>query len=224
MGTPTFVKFSRISGTPAEVFARLGDEVFHPLQIRPTEVAPLRHSSDPFDAGLAEVGQRSPCETMDALVELIEHQTLFGTVHLVPYVPAYLYFHIFGVKPDSFSLTMSFDASILSYESVRFEKGEWIRNFLISLVGGLNTPVCGYGSDPAYEIEYESLSPEAVVGRLQSGSLLEIWYPTFHAISTDLISVQEVQALVDGRRVTLATEALEYQVAITGYHILSILP
>ncbi len=224
MGTPTFVKLSRIPGTPADAFERLAEEVFLPLQIQPREFVQLRRSRDPYDAGLAEHGERVPVASMDDLVQLAREHSLFGTVHLVPYVPGYLYFHVFDVKPESFSLTMSFDASLLTWESNRFAMGEWVKSLLTMLAAGLRAEVCGYGKDPAYEVEYESLSPARVVERLRSGELLQIWYPTFHAISVELISVSEVRTLMKNRTATLATQDLMHEVSATGYHLLYILP
>lgn len=224
MSRPTFIKFARLGGTPKDAYDRLVDTLFGPLKLTPGQFVPLRRSSDPWEYGLVEGGPRVSCDDFESLLEHVETATLFGSVHLAPYIPGSVYLHIFDVEDGSFSATASFDGSMLTWENDQFEMGQWIKAMLTLATSGLGASVCGYGKDPDYELDYASIDPARVLARLRAGDLLDIWYPTFHAISTSLIDVAEVQALMKRRTPSLATQDLRYEESSLGYHLLHMLP
>ena len=224
MSRPTFVKFARLGGTPKAAYDRLVDTLFGPLQLTPGEFVPLRTSSDPWEYGLVEAGPRTPCDDFESLLAEVETATLFGSTHLAPYIPGSIYFHIFDVDEEGFSATASFDGSMMTWENENFEMGQWVKAMLTLATAGLGASVCGYGKDPDYEVDYASIDPQRVLSRLRSGDLLDIWYPTFHAISTTLIDTAEIEGLMRRRTPTLATQDLCYEESSLGYHLLHILP
>lgn len=224
MGRPTFIKFARLGGTPYAAYERLIETVFEPLRLTPGEFVPLRRSADPWEAGLVEAGPRTVCDGFDVLLERVAPATLFGSAHCAPDIPGWVYFHIFDVGDGGFSATASFDGSMLTWESGAFAMGQWVKQLLTLATAGLGASVCGYGKDPDYEVDYASLDAARVLSRLRSGELLDLWYPTFHAISTSLIDAAEVEALMNQRTASLATRDLRYEKSPRGYHLLYMLP
>lgn len=224
MATPDFVKFSRIPGTPSEAYARLAAEFFPLFKIRPRDFVRLRRSNDPYDAGMAEHGDRVEVTDAARYAELAKDEPLFGSSHEVPYVPAYLYLHCFDVEPSAFSMTSVVSSSLVYFQNHEYDAGQWLKAALALLTATLGAQVCGFGPGAHYDVAYESLDPDEVLSRLRSGQLFDIWYPTFHAISIDLIGVEEFDGLMQSRKVTLATQDLQHEISISGYHLLWNLP
>jgi hypothetical protein len=126
-----------------------------------------------------------------------------------------LYF--FAIAKDSFGARLVVESSMPYYEREENPKGEWLVKLLLSAVSALGCKVSGYGTDDAYEDGYDALDPTVVLGRLRAGELFAIRRPQFYAISSELISQDEMITLLD--RYPKAPR-LQYKLSTTGYHVL----
>jgi hypothetical protein len=223
MATPDIVQFARVRGVPAETYERLLEEFFRPLGLEEdsSQFTRLHPTNDPFYVGFAPDDEYVDCGTFDDLIELVKRHTLFGTVHLVPYIPGYIYPEVYSVDENEFSLTMAIDSSLVYWEDDRYERGQWFKMMLTTLTASLRSQVCGYGT--GYPAEFRSLSPAEIVALLRSGDLLNTAYPSYHAISVDLISTGEVRKAMARREITPENRKLKHEVSVSGYHLLYIL-
>jgi len=222
MGTPTCIKFSRVQGTPEQAYQRLVEEFLEPLHLERPSFVRLRRSDDPWYAGYEQEDEPSPCSSTEDLLEQVARHRLFGSMHLVPYIPGYVYFHVVDVDEQGFTFTAEIDTGLVAWESDRYPMGQWFKMMLTTLTSALRAEVCGYGR--AHEVGYDPLDPTQLLDRVRSGALFETWYPTYHAISTELIDHDEVMAAFERRETTLATQDLRHEVSVLGYHLLYILP
>jgi hypothetical protein len=149
-------------------------------------------------------------------------------MHLLPYIPGYVYFEVFDVTEDSFSIASSIDTGLVAWDFRRWDRGHpdrWFKVMLITLTAALRAEVCGWGRDNHYNIKYESLSPANEVARLRSAEILQdSAFPIFHAISLDRISEKDVQILLRKHDVLAKPRGMEYEVSPFGYHLLYMLP
>src|SRR4051812_11938403 len=101
MGTPTFVKFSRIKHSLPEALIRLRTQVFDPRQILLRDAGELRHSGSAFDGGLELVDDKfHPVESEAAALKKGADWVALGLVYTVPVVPCHLYFYFFDTRSD----------------------------------------------------------------------------------------------------------------------------
>lgn len=222
MATPTSIKFSRIRGTPADAYRRLADDFIAPLHLERHSFVRLTRTDDPYYVGYVADEEWTACASIEELVELARPHDKFGSVHLVPYIPGYIYFHVVDIDDEGFTFTAEIDSGLVAWESDGDPAGQWFKAMLTTLCAALGAEVCGYGR--AHEIGYEPLDTQDVLARLRSGELLKTWYPTYHAISVELLGVDELRSLMNQREVTLATQDLQHEVSVLGYHALYILP
>lgn len=188
----------------------------------------LRESHDPFYGKLTTDGEHIPCESINQLIELAGSEAPFGSMHLFPNVPGYIYFHITDVDDTGLTITSQIDTGLVAWDFRYWDRDNpdrWFKIMLTTLTSALQAEVCGWGRGPHYRIAYESLSPEDMVARLRSGEMLTTrWFPVFHAISLDLISEKEVRGLLRAHDVLSKPRGMEYEVTLSGYHLLYILP
>lgn len=228
MATPDFIKFSRLRGTPTEVYQRLATEFLEPMHTERHQFAYLCESDDPFYGKLTTDGEPIPCESIEQLIDFTKSATLFGSMHLFPYVPAYIYFHVTDVDETGLTFTSSIDTSLVSWDFRHWDRGHpdrWFKVMLTMLTSALQAEVCGWGRDLHYQLEYESLSPDDMVARLRSGEILQTRkFPVFHAISVDLITELEVRRLIRNHEAFSKPRGMQYEVTLSGYHLFYILP
>lgn len=225
MATPRFVKFSRVLGTPEDVLTRLELRLLGSMRLEYDRFAALKPVEDPDDfgytGGLDLAGEMVPCRGKSEALSLARKWTAWGISFLVREIPAYVNLYIFDIQEGSLGVALSFDTSMLSYETDESPEGQWLRALFISLVAALGCAVCGYGPDNAYRTGYVPLSPAKILERLRAGELFKMSYPNFHAISVSLLTTEEMTALWERLP---RSEFLKYGLATTGYHILSIIP
>jgi hypothetical protein len=219
MATPDFVKFSRAQGDVFEALRLVGDAL-RKWKVELNRFGRLALSGDEYDGGLELTGDMVPCATLEEGMRLTRGLGQFAFSYLAKPARGYWNLYIFDVAPDSFSVTMDFETSFLSYESEALAMGEWFKAVLLTTVKALKVDVCGFGSDDAYRIRHELLDTEKLLARLREGDLLEIQRPVFHAISLSLIGVPEMQALLASRPVN---QFLKYTVS-GAYHVLAAVP
>jgi hypothetical protein len=225
MGTPNFVKFSRVPGTGEEVLSRLESEVLHAHGLEYSEFAALRPDTDPdtaaYTGGLDLAKEMVPCRSRQEALSLARGWTAWGISFLARQVPGNVNLYLFDFQKDSLGAAISFDSSMVYFATEELEKGEWLRRLLIAVVSALGCTVSGYGRDSAYRVGYVPLEPAALLTRLRAGDLFVMPFPNFHAITVDLVKPEEMDDLL--ARLP-KSEFLKYGVATTGYHILSMLP
>jgi len=222
MATPTFVKFSKIRYSTSDALKRLQAEVFDPWNVTFESAGQLRKSHIKFDGGLELVDDRLyACDSEFAALNMASDWEGLGLVYQVRAVPCNVFLYFFDMRADEFACTLSFDSSLVYFESNDFKKGQWLRGFLAAMVAGLRADVCGYGPDDAYAIKHESLDTEQVLSRLRNGSLLKISNPVFHAISFGVISREEITELTQHLP---ENPKVEYAATTAGYYIFSALP
>ena len=216
MGTPTYVKFSRVSGKPFEVLARVYDAVR--IQWRSTlrEVARLRPSGQEYDGGLELASGFLRCSNLAEAADLVEGAPAFGVVFLARQARAEWYLYVFDMDDHGFSVTISVESSIVHHHDEQFDDGELLEGLLTTVVIELQVAACGYGKDDAYNVDQKALDPGPVLERLRSGELLSLPRPIFHAFSIDLVTKQEIDALIEQHQ---PDPDPEYRQAL-GYHLL----
>jgi len=220
MSTPTFVKYSRVPGRIASALGHIGERVWDPWKIDFRSWARLRVSNEDFDGGLELVGEPQDCESESAALSRGGEGEPFALSYLTRAVPGMLHLYFFDIRKDGFSTTLSFDAGIVYHESPWFERGQFLRGLLTSLVRAFGAEACGYGLDDAYKVKHESLDLPATLARLKTGSLLSIPCPVFHAFSVSRIAEEEIRGLMKSRP---TNPRLQYNRS-GDYHILSALP
>jgi hypothetical protein len=187
--------------------------------------AALKPEEDPltaaYNGGLDLAEDMVPCRTRSEVLLKARGWSAWGLSLLARPVPGYVYAYVFDLGNDEWSSAVSFDTSMLTYETSDLPRGEWLRGLLVSLVAALGSEVCGYGADRAYRLRYEALDPSVIIQRLRAGELFTMPYPNFHAISAKLVKVEEMADLLDRLP---RSQFLQYRLATAGYHILSILP
>jgi hypothetical protein len=221
MTTPTFVKFSTARGTIGDALARLDQRVLPSSGLEYHDFAALRPDDDPYTGGLDLAQDLVPCHSRLEALTLAQGWTAWAISYLARQVPGDVNLYFFNIDLDSFGAAVSFDSSLLTFETDELERGEWLRQLFITMTAALGCDVCGYGPDTAYSIRYESLNPAVLVDRLRAGDLFTMRRPNFHAISVALIRPEEMTALL--RRLP-RSDFLDYRLSTTGYHILSVLP
>lgn len=222
MGTPVCVKFSRIVGTPLSVYQRLISEFLEPLSFERPEFVRLYRTDDPMFAGFKAVNEPTLCQSTNHLLEQVTKGREFGSVHMISSIPGSIYFHVVDVDETGFTFTAEIDTGLVAWENENFARGQWFKMMLTTLVSALRADICGYGR--AYDLGYDYLDSDKLLEFLRSGELMKTWYPTFHAVSTKLISSQEMFSLFENREKELATDDLRYETSSLGYHLLYILP
>ena len=225
MGSPNFVKFSRVPGTGEDLLARLEEKVLPALGLEYAEFAALRPDTDPdtaaYTGGLDLAKDLVPCRSRQEALSLARAWKAWGISFLARQVPGNVNLYLFDLQKDSLGAAISFDSSMVYFGTDELDKGEWLRKLLIALVSALACQVCGYGRDSAYRVGYVPLEPSVVLARLRSGELFVMPYPNFHAISVDLVNAEEMNALLERLP---KSDFLKYGLATTGYHVLSVLP
>lgn len=195
MGTPTFVRFSRIQGKPFRVLGELEQSSrFKGGALR--EIVKLKTSDDPEDGGLALDGKFIPCSSLRQAQDIAEDWDCFALVWLDRAAIAEYYLYIFDAQQDSFACSMAFESSLAYHRTDESPSGARLEQLIFAITTCLDASVSGYGLDSAYEVQHQPLSSEEVLGRLRSGELLSLPRPIFHLISTKLVSVEEVRALI----------------------------
>lgn len=218
MGTPYFVKFSRIEGSVRAAIERLDIGVNHQLGLEYDRFAGLQPDDYEFSAGFELAHELVPCRSQTEALSLGAHWNNWVVSYLADHPQCHVNFCLFDIRQDSFAATMSFDSFLVSYEPPGLPAGGWLRQLLLGIVAAFRCDVCGYGQDNAYCIRYETLDAQKMVERVRRGELFEMAYPILHAISTRLVKPEEMNELL-GR--LPCSEFLKYQLTTTGYHILS---
>lgn len=223
MATPTFVKFSRIPGTPETLLTRLEQGVLHRLGFQYYQFAALKPDPDPgpWNPGLELVDDLVRCESRPQAIGMAAAWESWGVSFLSRQIPGHLDLVFFDIGADGFAATVNMESSLVHCETAEIVRGEWIRQLLLGLAVNTGALVCGFGSDNAYRIRYEMLYPDAVVERTRHGELFTMAFPNFNAISTQLMGAEEMNALLQR---TPKSKFLDYRLAIGGYHILSQFP
>ena len=225
MATPDFVKFSRVHRSVESWLERLEAGAFRTHGLEYDRFAALRPEDDPltaaYNGGLDLAEEMVACHTRSEVLTKARGWSAWGLSLLSRRVPGYVYAYAFDIGKDEWSSAISFDTSMLTYETADLPRGEWLRGLLVSLVAALGAEVCGYGADKAYRLRYEALVPSVIVERLRAGELFTMPYPNFHAISAALVGVEEMAELLDRWP---RSQFLQYRLATAGYHVLSILP
>lgn len=219
MATPSFVRYSYIHQRPDTLLRTLNDEVFRPRRIRLKEFGWLQPSYDEYDGGLELAADLVSCDDEDEALAKCAGWENFGLSYLVPDVPGYINLYFFAISDSGMGLSLSFDSSVLYYQSSKHQQGEWLESFLIGMFETIQTDVCGYGV--AYRVQHEPLDPAEVVSLLQQGKLLSLSPPTFHALAPGLIDREELLRLLTSRP---KSQYLRYKTTTAGSHILSALP
>jgi hypothetical protein len=217
MGTPTSVKYSRVPGTPEEALARLDEHVLAPCGLEYSEFAALRPDDDPYTEGLDLVGDLVPCHSRPEALSLARGLTAWGISFAARAVPADVNLYVYDVDRSSFGTRLTFDSSIVYYETDELARGEWLVRLLAATVATLGCSVCGYGPDNAYEAGYDALEPGNVLARLRAGELFTMGPPQFHAIAAGLVTPEEMAGLLDQHP---KGPFLRYGLTTTGYHLL----
>src|SRR5262245_60706436 len=108
MATPDFVKFSRIGGDLLKVLGHMDLALNRRWETTLRRVARLRPSFDEdYDGGLELVGDMQECDSPQAAVEMMTGSEAFGLAYVARMIPANLYFYLFDITADQFSLTLS---------------------------------------------------------------------------------------------------------------------
>jgi len=222
MSTPAFVKFSKINYSMEKILRKLQAEVLGSWNIVIESAGQLRASNLSFDGGLELVDDLlHPCvNELDALKMASKWEAL-GLVYKVPMVPCNIFLYFFNISPEGCACTLSFDSSLVFFESDDFSKGQFLTGFLTAITAALDVDVCGYGSDNAYEVKHETLDIDLVLERLKMGNLMTIKNPMFHAFSSRVIKSKEANALMENNP---KNPNLRYSVSLKGYHIFSATP
>jgi hypothetical protein len=224
MATPNFVRFSRAPGTAEDVLTRFDFRVLQAHGLEFDRFAALRPDQDPLTAaytgGLDLDGEMVPCTSRAEALSLARDRSAWGLSFLMRPARAHVNLYLFAPDRDSVGVAMSFDSSILGYQTQELAPGEWLRGLLITTVSALACQVCGYGADDAYRVSYQPLEPGAVIARVRSGELFQKRYPIFHAISVDLLAAEEMDGLLERCPKNMF---FQYALSTTGYHILSVL-
>ena len=216
MGTPVFVKFSRVRGKPFEVLARVYDAVRVEWRSTLREVTRLRPSGQEYDGGLELDSDFLRCSTLAGAADLVEGAPAFAVIFLARQARAEWYLYVFDMGDGEFSASMAFDSSIVYHHDEQFDYGELLEGLLTTVVIELQVAACGYGKDDAYNVDQKALDPGPVLERLRSGELLSLPRPIFHAFSIDLVTKQEIDALIEQHQ---PDPDPEYRQA-PGYHLL----
>lgn len=216
MGTPNFVKFSRVRGKLWDEVERLERTLSGRWKTELRRAARLRPSHKTYDGGLELEGDIVNCRSIADAMSITEGSKAFGLIYLARPVPAHLYFYFFDMAADAFSFSLSIESSIVYYRNDDFPSGCWLEGVLTSIVCSMGPLVCGYGADNAYQLQHVPLDPDVVLTRLRSGELLRLPRPTFHAISTKLIDKNEIDALIEQYK---PSPSPNYRMA-PGYHVL----
>ena len=221
MATPDFVKFSRVPGTIEDALKRIELRTFSQFGLEYDSFGAMRPDDDPWTGGFSLVDESVPCRSRVEALSLAGKWTAWGLSFLARQVPGYFNLEFFEIENDSFAVAGSFDTSMLSFESDEFAEGQWLRGLFVAVVAALGCQICGYGKDDAYQTRYESLSPAVILERLRKGEVFTMPDPSFHAISVDLVSPEEMTSLWEQLP---RDKHLKYGIATTGYHIFSIMP
>lgn len=205
MATPRSVRYSPVVGSPADLMKALGD-ILERLDISIDEVGQLGREAT---GELAFAGGTVKCSNVDQALELALPWGDFAvrTWAEEPNQAAYLYW---WWEQESWHFAIELESPLVYYE-----KGEWLRKFLISVMGVIRTQVCAFGSryEPGL---FLSLEPTALVNDLRSGIIFHS-FPHFYMVALELVSTEEVKAAVE----RVHSPRLRYQCTTSGYHVLS---
>lgn len=216
MATPKFINFSRFEGSLLDAVARIDSELCELWRCRLKEAVYLRKSSDPYAGGLELDGDFFECTTLADVESIASINRPFALVYgaVDPRSEFNLAFH--DVTEDGYTITGGVESNMVYFrdDDEYSTSGQWFEGMLISLVTVLNAKVCAYGNTVTVKdknmslddikaamrrVRYIDLSPDEVLERLRTGDLLELPYPVFHAISTDLIGKDEIDKLMKSR-------------------------
>jgi len=232
MAPPSFINFSRNSGTIIDAVQRINDHLCAPWRCKLTQYAYVCRSDDPYEGGYEMDGEEMPpCESMEDVRALIAEGRAFCLIYLSSDTRANFYVHFTEIEADAFTVTIDVETSFIYYRNDEYERGQWFEAWLTSLAIAIGADICVYGvtevldaSMPMEELLerlqeplYEALDPATVLDRLRRGDLLALPDPGFHAISIDLIESSEIQSLV---KKGPCAPRLVYRAA-PGYHILA---
>ncbi|QSQ16066.1 hypothetical protein [Myxococcus landrumensis] len=205
MSTPRSVRYSPVSGSPVELWPAVG-EILERLDISVQEVGRLEKEAN---GEVVFAGEAVACSSVDQVLDVAHPWGDFAirTWAEAPNQAAYLYW---WWQQESWQFGIELESSLVFYE-----KGEWLRIFLVSMMGVIRTQVCGLSPhlEPGL---FKPLEPEMIVKSLRSGTLVDA-FPHFHMLATDLVTVNEVKSAVE----RAGTPRLKYQCTTTGYHVLS---
>lgn len=213
---PTFVRYTRIEGDLAARMAML-EPMFERWNCGFTRVIPLRTSKGPdSEGGLEYIGPPADATTLPEVLAAARRSDLpFALVcsARAPRAPFSLVF--FDRAKLGFALSVGLNPRLVAYEDEKLPQGRWLDGLLTSIVEVFEPLACSYGTTPPGKLDYTSVDPAALVTSLRSGELLALPRPVLHAISTSLVTLQEVQAI-------LAAHAPEVDPAYRlapGYHL-----
>jgi hypothetical protein len=223
LATPAFAKFSRVPGTVEDALTRFDFRVLRTCGLEYAEFAALRPPSDPRDfaytGGLDLVGELVPCKSRtEALALGKKWGGAWAISFRVLQLPGEANLYLFDQQgKDSFGAALAFDSSMVTHKTDTLERGQMLRTLLGTVGAALGSAVCGYGADDAYRIGYVPLESSVIVDRLRAGELFMMPWPNFHAISADLVSVEEMHSLLEKlpRR-----KPFKYGFATSGYHMM----
>jgi hypothetical protein len=202
-------------GTPLETAARIDSYVCGPWRCSLKQAVLLRPSGDAYDGGLELAGDFVDISELSQLNGLFREGTPFGLSYLARDVHANFDVYFFDVAHDRFGISIDVESSLVWYGNSEFTPGRWFEGFVLAIVNALRPEVVGYGRDAALPTSHESLDVSIVLKRLRDGQLISLPHPIFYAISTKVISVEEVAEI---RRRYVGSPRIEYKLA-PGYHL-----
>ena len=215
MSTPTAVRFSPVSASPAEAFKSIAT-VFTKLEL---ELEAIGQLGTDAEGEFGFLGEQQVCQSVEqALAYTVKWRDFAVSCIAYPITDrVYLYF---WTEDGKNRFSMEVPATAPTSESEVYEAGQWLKQLLLAMTSAIGADVCVYGPPYGHGL-FTAVSASEIVASARRGHLFEISYPSVHIVSVDLIDADEFRSLFDlyGQRKPRITYAL----ALPGYNVLSVL-